>query len=623
MSFFNVHVVFDTWKTHAVCLLSLCGFLFLPCFNPVPARAGETYEINCPGSAITYNDFTNTGSETTYRFSGSCSQNWGSDALPNFSIAITGIWKKSEKKAVERIESMYGSYRKTTSCEHDPWLDPTESCQGLISHFSQTSEQKQLFTSVVDQKVYFDQKGPNPMSRSAIADYRSDIIKKILAQSIRIVGPANASEFARPDQVTVVAELDQVVDRDSYPADMVVVLKGEEVPQWPDPNEAPQPPPRSFSIGKKLVLGAGKPVVYFPLGEQNLWGGTWLVTAHLLVADPTWSNAVNFKVKSNSTLGMPPQAQSSLHLISPQQGQKIFGNVLVKCNIEWGAVNGVSHPPVHLDWWWSPPSAPGAWPATPQQMDVQEQMQGCQKVIPRKRFTKAGLWRVRASYKISPNITIADDVSFTIQEIGMSKAQLNTKPNYHPKPLLPQAANQQGKAHAMSMQGGMAQKAKIQIRIVSPHENQHFNRTGFIPLAAHVSSTDARLVWQVEYKPFKSQSFNRYTMQKTAMMQPQIGLVKTSRLRTNKNGYYRFRVREDGAFGHWSAWRTIMVGKPVAPARAVLKKSPLPARLTGVQKTMPSAVVPNIKTSPGVLPSAAGPLKKSPAVPRRSQLKSP
>ena len=92
-------------------------------------------------------------------------------------------------------------------------------------------------------------------------------------------------------------------------------------------------------------------------------------------------------------------------------GQTVTGSVPLEVEITgWHGI-----PPVNLNWWWSPPSAAGQWPATPQGMTVVERLDGKTRItIPRSAFPKSGLWRLEASVRVSDHQRVADDVSFTL-----------------------------------------------------------------------------------------------------------------------------------------------------------------------------------------------------------------
>lgn len=103
--------------------------------------------------------------------------------------------------------------------------------------------------------------------------------------------------------------------------------------------------------------------------------------------------------------------QPGLKILSPKPGQTLTGSVPLEVKITgWQGV-----PRVDLAWWWSPTTSPGQWPATPQGMTVREHLNGQTRIIiPRAAFAKPGLWRVKASIKLSDTRQVIDDISFTL-----------------------------------------------------------------------------------------------------------------------------------------------------------------------------------------------------------------
>ena len=118
---------------------------------------------------------------------------------------------------------------------------------------------------------------------------------------------------------------------------------------------------------------------------------------------------------SATTIALIPQplpgVKPSLKILSPLPGQTFSGSVPLEVAITgWQGI-----PPVKLAWWWSPATAPGQWPATPQGMTVVDRLDGKTRItIPRSAFPKAGLWRLEASVRVSDHQRVVDDVSFRV-----------------------------------------------------------------------------------------------------------------------------------------------------------------------------------------------------------------
>lgn len=111
-----------------------------------------------------------------------------------------------------------------------------------------------------------------------------------------------------------------------------------------------------------------------------------------------------------------PGVQPGLKILSPKPGQTLTGSVPLEVEITgWQGI-----PRVALDWWWRAPTPAGQWPATPQGMTVVNHLDGkTHALIPASAFPKSGLWRVKASVRVSDHQQVIDDVSFTLS--GMLK----------------------------------------------------------------------------------------------------------------------------------------------------------------------------------------------------------
>lgn len=132
-----------------------------------------------------------------------------------------------------------------------------------------------------------------------------------------------------------------------------------------------------------------------------------------------------------------PGVQPGLRILSPKPGQTFTGSVPLEVEITgWQGV-----PRVDLDWWWSAPTPAGQWPATPQGMTVVNHLDGKTRIlIPSSAFPKSGLWRVKASVRMSDHQQVIDDVSFTLSGMlkptgksgAMKLAPKKTAPNAMP-----------------------------------------------------------------------------------------------------------------------------------------------------------------------------------------------
>jgi hypothetical protein len=132
---------------------------------------------------------------------------------------------------------------------------------------------------------------------------------------------------------------------------------------------------------------------------------------------PTLKQADSPAAMSAPVLLVPkliPGVQPGLKILSPKPGQTFTGSVPLEVEITgWQGV-----PRVDLDWWWSAPTPAGQWPATPQGMTVVDHLDGKTRImIPRSAFPKFGLWRVKASVRVSDTQQVIDDVSFTLSGI--------------------------------------------------------------------------------------------------------------------------------------------------------------------------------------------------------------
>ena len=160
------------------------------------------------------------------------------------------------------------------------------------------------------------------------------------------------------------------------------------------------------------------------------------------VQQPTIKKADASSIKPG-TITLVPQpiqgVQTGLKILSPMPGQTFSGSVPLEVEITgWQGV-----PPVDLAWWWSPPTAAGKWPATPQGMTVVERLDGKTRItIPRSAFPKTGLWRLEASVRVSDHQRVVDDVSFTLAGM-LSPTNTSGTPKVAPKTIAPVTAPNQ------------------------------------------------------------------------------------------------------------------------------------------------------------------------------------
>jgi hypothetical protein len=131
-----------------------------------------------------------------------------------------------------------------------------------------------------------------------------------------------------------------------------------------------------------------------------------------------------------------PGVQPGLKILSPKPGQTFTGSVPLEVEITgWQGI-----PRVDLDWWWRAPTPAGQWPATPQGMTVVNHLDGKTRIlIPASTFPKSGLWRVKASVRMSDHQQVIDDVSFTLSELLKPVGKTGAI-QIVPKPLTPGAA---------------------------------------------------------------------------------------------------------------------------------------------------------------------------------------
>jgi hypothetical protein len=144
--------------------------------------------------------------------------------------------------------------------------------------------------------------------------------------------------------------------------------------------------------------------------------------------------ASSAKPKAINLVPQPiPGAQPGLRILSPMPGQTFSGSVPLEVEITgWQGV-----PPVNLAWWWSPSTAAGKWPATPQGMAVVDRLDGKTRItIPRSAFPKSGLWRLEASVRVSDHQRVVDDVSFTLAGM-LQPTNTSGPPKVAPKTMTP------------------------------------------------------------------------------------------------------------------------------------------------------------------------------------------
>lgn len=595
-------------------------------------KEGQYYfKIDCPASAIDLTGFSYENGKTNYTFSGHCSQTTNINALPNFSYTITGSWIQISNLATEIITSDYGTYSKSGLCPYDPWLDPTVTCQAAPASISNTSEVMTHMKAKLEKNHFPNSKGPFEPSRS-------EVLNKLLNQSLTIVQPQDKKAYDFPGQFTARVTTARLVSPAIFP-NVIAILQLDEMPKWPDPNK-PASSPRSFTLLNGVEHPGGNlyPRAEFPTGSTNLWDGSWLAKAHLLVADPYWTPTVSFSVGPSEHLGTPPEephfpdvkptalsqlsssaAQMSLphrlFIVSPQTGQSVLGDVTVRLQL-WGYPEATTTdgPEIELDWTWSPFSEPGEWPPTPKTMNIRSKMQGTELVIPRSAFTANGIWSLTATIKESENTSLSDTVSFKIRELSGAASQVHLNTSVHDKikqtatlstkqeqvkpraastPTLPQThlkapGKPDQKTQAKAIEQRVSPTALTSLKtaptIIRPANHEHFDKTGPIQISTRVSGADTSLIWEVEYQAFGTRTFTRQKPVLVGVPAAGAGVVKTARLNLSAPGTYRFRIKEDSANALWSGWRTVTIGAPTAVAPAAktmqLKRGPASAAET-------------------------------------------
>lgn len=167
--------------------------------------------------------------------------------------------------------------------------------------------------------------------------------------------------------------------------------------------------PTLSDIGMKLIAYAGPDLPDITVAPIQFAHPTVA-----LVKKPSLQKAATPSVNPNAIALAPqriPGVAPGIKILSPMPGQTVAGSVLLEVAVTgWHGT-----PPVKLDWWWSPPSAPGKWPATPQGMTVVDRLDGKTHItLPRSAFPKAGLWRLEASVQVSDHQRVVDDVSFSL-----------------------------------------------------------------------------------------------------------------------------------------------------------------------------------------------------------------
>ncbi|MBC2737865.1 MAG: hypothetical protein HF981_26130 [Desulfobacteraceae bacterium] len=172
-------------------------------------------------------------------------------------------------------------------------------------------------------------------------------------------------------------------------------------------------------IGMKLITYEGPELTDITVNLIQ-FGDKTLTIAN----KPTLKQANGPSAMSTSIALVPkliPGVQPGLKILSPKPGQTFTGSVPLEVEITgWQGI-----PRVDLDWWWSAPTPAGQWPATPQGMTVVNHLDGKTRIlIPASTFPKSGLWRVKASVKMSDHQQVIDDVSFTLS--GMLKPTSKT-----------------------------------------------------------------------------------------------------------------------------------------------------------------------------------------------------
>lgn len=189
--------------------------------------------------------------------------------------------------------------------------------------------------------------------------------------------------------------------------------------------------PALSDIGMKLIAYAGPDLPDITLAPIQFAHPTVA-----LVKKPSLQKAATPSVNPNAIALAPqriPGVAPGIKILSPMPGQTVAGSVLLEVAVTgWHGT-----PPVKLDWWWSPPSAPGKWPATPQGMTVVDRLDGKTHIsIPRSAFPKAGLWRLEASVQVSDHQRVVDDVSFTLAGMLPAKST-NGAQQLIPKKMAP------------------------------------------------------------------------------------------------------------------------------------------------------------------------------------------
>lgn len=177
--------------------------------------------------------------------------------------------------------------------------------------------------------------------------------------------------------------------------------------------------PELSDIGMKLIAYEGPELTDLTV-ETIHFSGKSLAIAQ----KPSAVKSASPAPMSTPVLLVPrriPGVQPGLKILSPKPGQTFTGSVPLEVEITgWQGV-----PRVDLDWWRSAPTPAGQWPATPQGMTVVDHLDGKTRItIPRSAFPKFGLWRVKASVRVSDTQQVIDDVSFTLS--GMLKPTSKT-----------------------------------------------------------------------------------------------------------------------------------------------------------------------------------------------------
>ncbi|MCB2214936.1 hypothetical protein [Desulfofustis glycolicus] len=528
--------------------------------------------------------------------------NYATNADLHFTYEIHGTWNKTTRTAQEvfsikgATSAANGTVTSTHTCDFDPWLDPDAVCTFPPNAPAQQNNniKGHHFWDADDGNSTGLVVGPLRLQHSrqvsaSSSSSRNNIIWEAMERSLKIIDPTPGKHFNDPSAVMVTTVMDRVVENPPIVGQTINIL--------------------GYGTIGSMVIGPQNPVksgnvlfTYFPLKDiVHSYAMPYSYTVDLSFRNSTPIDSVKFTINS----------YHRLKILSPQAGQEINGDVVVKLDL---ANHGSTNMPVELDWTWSPFSEPGSWPPIPKDMNIRPTMYNDELVIPRSAFTEEGIWSLTATLNISKiyqdqeGLSISDRVSFKIKGSTPMTDQLHLPPTaaahakIKPTATLP-TEKQQVKPFKTTAQAAPTTALKapqsvepqtkvLQNRpiaaaisapkapptIIRPQENQRFDKPGPVQISARVSAADAGLVWDVEYQAFNASSFVRQRQPSAGSLAAGGGTVKMARLTFPAPGTYRFRAKEEGDQARWSPWRTIVVGSPpaLAPAARNIKLTAKP-----------------------------------------------